>query len=185
MLRWRPFRALIDGQARLSRAFDALLPPLFRVDGMQDFIDSFAPKYIRPGSKVYDVGGGKRPYLSPAQKAGLGIFTVGLDVDRRELERAPAGAYDEVIARDIAGFVGRGDADLVICLAVLEHVRDVEAALGAVSSILRPGGRAIAFVPSRNALYARLNRLLPESLKVKLLAILRDERCDAEGFRAY
>jgi 2-polyprenyl-6-hydroxyphenyl methylase/3-demethylubiquinone-9 3-methyltransferase len=177
--------ALVSSQVRICRAFDGLLPEKYRVDGNQDFITSFAPKYLRPGLCVYDVGGGKQPYVSVERKMALGLVVVGLDIDQHELERAPAGAYDRVIAADITRFRGSGEADLLICQALLEHVRDVRQAFAAIASILKPGGTAAIFVPSRNAVYARINRLLPEWLKRKILFALFPDTNRAQGFPSY
>jgi len=178
-------RRLIASQTRLSRTFDTLLPERFRVDGMQHFIHYFAPKYLGAHLRVYDVGGGKRPYINPAQKRELDLCVVGLDIDRREMTLAPPGTYDEIVCADISSYRGQQDADLVICLAVLEHVPHVEGALAAIASMLRVGGKAIIFVPSGNAIFARANRLLPQELKRTLLTLLRGERTDVEGFPAH
>lgn len=88
---------------------------------------------------------------------------------------------------------GRGDADLVISHCLFEHVSGTDKAWGAVASILKPGGRALIFVPSRNAVFARLNLLLPEGLKRKWLAGPSGrqnggwrayyDRCTPRGFR--
>jgi 2-polyprenyl-6-hydroxyphenyl methylase/3-demethylubiquinone-9 3-methyltransferase len=134
---------------------------------------------------VYDVGGGKHPYVDTKLKAELSLSIVGLDIDPNELSRAPEGAYDELICSDIATYRGKQDADLIICQAVLEHVENVEQALAAMASILRVGGRAIIFVPSRNAVFARLNLMLPERVKKKLLYTIYPQPRSHHGFRSY
>src|SRR6476469_9729117 len=111
-------RKLIDGQIRLSRAFDQVLAEEYRRDGNLDFITSFVPKYLEPHTRVYDVGGGKHPYVDTKLKAELSLSVVGLDIDRNELSRAPEGAYDELVCSDIATYRGKQDADLIICQAV-------------------------------------------------------------------
>jgi 2-polyprenyl-6-hydroxyphenyl methylase/3-demethylubiquinone-9 3-methyltransferase len=90
-----------------------------------------------------------------------------------------------MIVADITKYRGNGDADLVICQALLEHVVDVGEALFAIASLLKPGGIALIFVPSRNALFARLNLVLPESLKRRLLFTLFPESRLGQGFRSY
>jgi 2-polyprenyl-6-hydroxyphenyl methylase/3-demethylubiquinone-9 3-methyltransferase len=162
-------RKIINGQIWLSYRFDRILPECYRIDGNQDFLHSFAPKFLQPNLKIYDVGGGQWPYISEKVKAELQLKVCGLDIDQNELNKAPAGAYDEVICTDITKYEGKEDADFVICQAVLEHVRDVDRAFAAIASILKPGGRAAIFVPSRNAVYARLNLLLPQNFKKKML----------------
>ncbi len=71
----------------------------------------------------------------------------GLDIDKEELIQAPEGSYDEIICTDITKYRGNLEADIVICQALLEHVKGVENAFMAISSILKPGGLALIFVP--------------------------------------
>jgi SAM-dependent methyltransferase len=179
-------RRFIDMNRRCSRAFDAfLIRAELRVDGNRDFIDNFAQKYLRPGLTVYDVGGGKQPYINRETKDRLGLKVVGLDIDADELARAPQGLYDEVVCADITNFSGPGTADLLVCQALLEHVSDVGAAFTSIASILRPGGRAVIFVPSRNAVFARLNLLLPEKVKRWILFQVFPQSRVGGGFRSY
>jgi SAM-dependent methyltransferase len=179
------FRRLIASQSRWTHAFDKLLPQQLRVDGNADFIDSIVPQYLAAGAVVYDVGGGKNPLISMQRKAELGLKVVGLDIDARELGAAPAGQYDRAICADIVTYRGVGDADLVICQALLEHVADTERALAAIASILKPGGQALLFVPSRNAVYARINLLLPQKLKERILFGIYPHMRRSQGFPAY
>lgn len=167
---------------RASRTFDRLLPKDYSVDGNQDFIASFVPGYLKSGLRVVDVGGGKRPFVSLDTKIPLGLHVLGVDISQSELDRAPKGAYDEVVCADITRYRGKGDADLVICQAVLEHVQEVEAALLSISSILRPGGVALIFVPSRNAVFARLNLMLPDGLRRSLLHFIYPVAREGQGF---
>jgi len=115
----------------------------------------------------------------------LSAKVVGLDIDKAELDSAAAGAYDSVICADITGFKGCQDADLIICQALLEHVENIKSAFAAITSILKPGGQALIFVPSRNAVFARLNLLLPQSVKQKILYTIFPEKRKNQGFPAY
>jgi SAM-dependent methyltransferase len=158
-------RIFIDSQIYLSHTFDKLLPEKYRVDGKKDYQHSFVQKYLKCNLRVYDVGGGKNPLIKPDLKKKLGIAVVGIDIDKHELDQAPAESYDEAICADITQYRGNADADLVVCQALLEHVEDVDKAFAAIASTLKPGGVAAIFVPSRNAIYAKLNLILPEELK--------------------
>jgi SAM-dependent methyltransferase len=178
-------RRLMSIQQRLSASLDRLLPKKYSVDGNQDFVKAFIPKYFKENLKIYDVGGGKNPYLDPEKKRILNATVSGLDIDERQLDSAPIGAYDRIIASDITKFQGNSDADLVICQALLEHVRDTEKAFAAISSILKPGGVALIFVPSRNAIYSRINILLPQSVKKWVLHTLYPATKGKQGFHAY
>lgn len=178
-------RALINSQVYLSRVFDRLLPAKYRTDGNLDFLKTFAPKYLHPNLRIYDVGGGKHPYISRELKEKKELNVIGLDIDAEELRGAPPGAYDEVVCADITKFRGHGDADLVICQAVLEHVRNTEEAFAALASMVKPGGRVLIFVPSRNAVFARINLLLPERLKRKILYTVYPQSKTQGGFPSY
>ncbi len=179
------WRKTIDTQINWSNKLDTLLPAFFRIGGNQTFIHDFVTPYLKPGALIYDVGGGKQPMIPVESKAGLGIAVVGVDIDEQELRSAPAGAYDETVCCDITQYRGKGDGDVVLCQALLEHLTNVAEALRAIDSILKPGGVALLFVPSSNAVYARLNLMLPERLKRAILFRVFPKTAKAQGFRAY
>jgi hypothetical protein len=108
-------RAIINSQKWLSRKFDLILPAKYRRDGNRDYIETIVPKYLANDITIYDIGGGKRPFLSAEQKLALNSTVVGIDIDRLELDLAPQGSYDEKICADIASFSGNQAADLVLC----------------------------------------------------------------------
>ena len=115
---------LMQGQVLACRRIERLVPSHLTQDGHEAYLTRLVPAYLTPGLRIVDVGGGKRPYLSPEAKAELGADVTGLDIDGSELERAPAGSYDRTVATDIAVYTGHGDADLIFCQAVLEHVAE-------------------------------------------------------------
>jgi len=178
-------RILVKSQLRLSRLFDRLFPQKFRVDGQEHYQKYILPSYLKDNQVIYDVGGGKRPYLSSRAKKDLNSTVVGLDLDASELRKAPYGCYDSTICADITSFKGKNDADLLICQSLLEHVKNIDAAFAAFASILKPGGLALIFVPNRNALYARLNLLLPQGLKSSVLHAIYPGTRKKQGFPAY
>lgn len=178
-------RAFVSWNVRLSYRVDQLLPTVFRLDGYEHYIDAIVPRHLRAKTCIYDVGGGKRPYLTDEAKRALGARVVGIDIDADELALAPVGAYDRAITADITTFVGEGDADLVMCHTVLEHVLNTDGAVAAVASILKPGGQALIFIPCRNALFARLNLLLPERLKQTVLFAVYPESRQMSGFPSH
>jgi len=178
-------RRFIHANRRASIAFNNLLPLSLRRDGNNHFRTHILPGAMRKGATVYDVGGGSQPFADAEMKRRLGLRTVGIDIDADELAAAPEGTYDQVIVADLCRYAGVGDADIVICQAILEHVPDTRAAIFAIASILKPDGLAYIFAPCRNAVFARLNLALPQGLKEKILYAVSPEVKDHQGFPAH
>jgi 2-polyprenyl-6-hydroxyphenyl methylase/3-demethylubiquinone-9 3-methyltransferase len=118
-------------------------------------------------------------------KRRLGLTVAGVDIDEEQFAKAPRGLYDRTIVADITTYQEQSSADLVVCKSTLEHIRDTEAALARMAQLLNPGGTLLVFVPSRNALYARLNVLLPQRLKQRLLSVFMQKQADHLGFPAF
>lgn len=177
------FRKFINSQLWLARQFDRLLPEKLATPGYRDSKTTMLQKYLARGITLYDFGSGSRPSLNLRRKTELGVEVVGIDIDQNELNAAPEGLYDRTICADLTNYEGEGLADLVICMAVLEHVRDNNAAIHAISSALKPGGKALLYLPAGGALFARLNKVLPEGIKRKILHGLYPS--DHTGFPAY
>jgi 2-polyprenyl-6-hydroxyphenyl methylase/3-demethylubiquinone-9 3-methyltransferase len=179
-------RSIINANLWLSEAIDRLLPTAVRSDGNKTFIAEYLPRAVEPGFTVYDLGGGSRPFVDLATKRKLKLTVVGVDISAEELAAAPRGIYDREIAADLCTFTGNASADSVVCQALLEHVPDGAGAMRAIATTLKPGARAFIFAPSRNAVFARLNLLLPQTLKERLLYALFPHKAEGhDGFRAY
>lgn len=177
---------LISSQRKMSYWLDRkVLPAAYSIDGNASFDVDFVAPFLRPGATVIDVGGGKRPTLSPMRKAALNLTVIGLDISQAELDAAPPGSYDSTMCADVMKFTGDGSVDLAICSALLEHVADVASALRGIASMLRSEGVALLFIPCRNSLAARLNLCLPQSFKRKLLNLLFPDMRGVVGFPAY
>lgn len=176
--------SLATALSRASQAFDRLLPRDWQVEGSQDYRRRVLPSFLKPGLTVWDIGSGRTPMIPPGRKAEIGLTVVGLDIDPDELENAPAGAYDRAIVADLTRFTGDGSADLVISHCCLEHVPDNRASMRAIASMLKPGGRAVIYQPSRNAAFSRLNMILPEGVKRGLLKTL-PHHGGKGGFKAF
>ena len=102
------FYRFSQGQQTLSKYFDRLLPVEYQVDGNRDFVDHWIEPYLRRGSIVYDVGGGKNPVISLDGKRRLGL-RLRVYAPVGELI-SPARVHDStmatvlVVERDEAGF---------------------------------------------------------------------------------
>tara|TARA_B100000035_G_scaffold61777_1_gene49845 strand:- start:4571 stop:4864 length:294 start_codon:yes stop_codon:yes gene_type:complete len=67
----------------------------------------------------------------------------------------------------------------------LKHVQDTRKAIIALSSIINKKGMILIFVPSRSAIFARLNLIVSESLKKKILFSIFPQTTYDQGFKAY
>ena len=182
----RFLRLFIDLNVRLSVLIDSALPRALRRDGNSFFKEEMLPEALRSDLTIYDLGGGSNPYLPADLKQELNAIVVGLDISADELRKAPSGCYDRTISCDLSQFQGKQDADLVICQATLEHVANTSGCLRAISEVVAPGGRAYLFAPCRNALFTRLNLLLPEGMKRHLLFTLFPKKSlGHDGFEAF
>ena len=73
-------RTFIRLNIRWSGATDRLIAKRFSIDGNADFKSRFVPTYLTPGAIIYDIGGGKTPFLSLSEKQALSAYIVGIDI---------------------------------------------------------------------------------------------------------
>lgn len=169
----------------LSKAFDIIMPKSMCIYGTTDFHVRLLPKYLQDNWKVYDIGGGKRPFINKEEKQTRNITLVGVDIDEKELRAAPADTYDETLTADITSYRGKKDGNMVMSRSTLEHVKDTPASIEGMASFLKKDGIILAFCPCKNAAFAKLNLLVPEAPKNALLHALYGEQAKVMGFKAY
>jgi 2-polyprenyl-6-hydroxyphenyl methylase/3-demethylubiquinone-9 3-methyltransferase len=179
-------KSFVSFNQNVSRWLNKLLPESVCQDGNSFFRTRILPGLLQNGAVIYDLVGGKQPFVTSEIKTRWSLKVVGLDLSADELKSAPPGVYDTTIVADLCEFKGNSDADIVICQATLEHVHDTRGAICSITSILKIGGIAyIFFAPSRNAVFARLNLVLPQRTKEKILFLLLPETEGSQGFPAY
>lgn len=179
------FRRFIEANIAVSRAINKFLPAALTTDGNYWFQQNVLRKRFVPGEKVFDVGGGSRPWYAVEDKQRLRLRIVGIDISADELKAAPEGSYDQVVATDITTYIGDESGDRVICQATLEHVADAAGAIRAIASLLKSGGEACIFAPCRNALFAQTNRVLPQEFKTRMLGAIYPYAAEGhDGFPA-
>jgi S-adenosylmethionine-dependent methyltransferase len=108
---------------------------------------------------VVDVGGGTGGFAVPLAEAGNTVTVVDPSPDALAalLRRAAdAGVADRVRglqgdADSLASLVSPGEADLVLCHAVLEVADDPSIVAAALARVLRPAGAASVLVANRTA----------------------------------
>ena len=75
----------------------------------------------------------------------------------------------------------RGAFDTVICLNVLEHVRDPLLALRNMHTALQPGGRLLLYVPQGQRLYSSLDEVLGHRTRYERATL--EQELGETGFR--
>jgi SAM-dependent methyltransferase len=98
--------------------------------------------------RVLDNGCGVGMYLR--RLAQVADRAYGLEVEFERAREASRGGPGVACGAGEALPFATGHFDLVLSHEVLEHVHDDRRALAEIARVLRPGGRAIVFVPNRS-----------------------------------
>lgn len=136
----------------------------------ENWLETFAMQYqpfLREGMTILDFGSGRRPVIPLSERPSKCRY-IGLDISAAELALAPAGSYDEEYARDITNHDSAldGQIDLAVSWQVLEHVKPLSNAIDNIYSYLRADGHLVAMLSGRNAHFAVINRVVPETIGV-------------------
>ncbi len=145
------------------------LPPRYHTRWQDPFEDRIRAR-LREGMTVLDVGSGRTPTLLPAERPPNTRY-VGLDLSDEELRRAGPGAYDELVAADVATGVPAlvGTVDLAVSWQVFEHIKPLGAALDNLHAYLKPGGTLISLFSGRWSAFGVVNRLIPNAIGGRLV----------------
>jgi SAM-dependent methyltransferase len=124
------------------------------------------------GSTVIDLGGGRRCVYAGALRESEPLRMVAVDISAEEL--AENHDVTETRVANVAQDLPFPDAsvDLILSRALLEHVDGVPAAARNMARVLKPGGRALHFIPCRYSLFGMAARVLPFGPLLKVLHIV-------------
>jgi SAM-dependent methyltransferase len=150
-----------------------------------------ALEHCHPDMTILDVGGGAAPTLPPEARPARSTY-IGLDPDSVDLAK---GDYDVRILASASDAQPElvASVDLILSWNVLEHVPDMASAVARFHSYLKPGGVLLARFAGRWAVFAVASRLMPHTLRVRLLSRLigsppdnhfptHYDRCSAHAF---
>jgi SAM-dependent methyltransferase len=162
----------IDGSTAPVGAFgvataDAGVETLRRmasVDRYNDWIYSRIEDHV--GRRVLEVGcglGNMTPYfLGRDRLVAIDVLRPSVEQVRARYGREPNfRAYcADICAEETYQRLGSFSFDTVVCLNVLEHIRDDAVALRHMAGLLEPGGKLLLFVPAGQYLYGKLDAAL-------------------------
>ncbi len=138
---------------------------------------------LKGDSQVVDVGGGRKCAFAEFRPAGSRIIAV----DSSEQELCQNQDVDETRVADATkGLPFRdNEVDMVVSKHVLEHLHDIKGFVLEANRILKINGHFIHFFPARYALFAIINRLIPDRLAQRLVHSFLPETKGTRRFRAY
>lgn len=178
-------RAFINLNIFLSNSFENKFFSFNKNDKILLF--KFFNKYVKKDSKIADVGGGKKPIknLFDQTKISNEIVYDGYDISKKELEIARnkyTNFYKINLVKTNNKFAKK--YDLIICLNTLEHLNDVTKGIKNITLMVKDEGRIYLKVPCKHAIFAKLNLILPNKLKNKIMHWIFPDKI-GDGFPAF
>ncbi|HXE79395.1 MAG TPA: methyltransferase domain-containing protein [Vicinamibacterales bacterium] len=149
----------------MARHIDSLIDPTLKhlrerwwdSDFSEFLAETLRP---RPGRRILDVGcgdGTAELSLGRLKISQIDLFAVDKRFDRVAQTAENASAHNvrvKVAAADAMNLPFANDTfDSTFCVAVLQHVRDVTAAVRELARVTKPGGRIVAVEPDNAARY--------------------------------
>lgn len=180
----RALRTFVDANWKMSARLNHWAAAWGRKDGWYEHPAKLS-ELLEPGMSVVDLGSGSNPAIPLEEKRRLGLHVIGVDIRQDALDAAPAGGYDEAVCGDAETFSRAGVADLVISRALAEHLRHPEKMFQRTWELLKDGGETLHFIPNRHAVFAHLNRIIPERTKRSLLHTIYPLSRGHLGFEAF
>ena len=114
----------------------------------------------RPGNRILDVGCGEgtaEMSLGRLRVSQLKVFAIDRNIDRVRHTAAEARSHNYrfgLAAADATALPFKtGAFDATFCVAVLQHVNDLQRAVCELARVTRPGGRVLAVEPDNSARY--------------------------------
>jgi ubiquinone/menaquinone biosynthesis C-methylase UbiE len=114
----------------------------------------------RPGNRILDVGCGQgetEVRIGRLQVSQIRLFGIDLMIERVMIARRETAAHNQRVGyatADACALPFRdGVFDSTFCVAVLQHISDVDAAVREFARVTASGGRVVAVEPDNNARY--------------------------------
>jgi SAM-dependent methyltransferase len=130
------------------------------------FLVCLVESYCRQVQSIVDFGAGAGTFSTLMRERGHDVTCIETD----RLLREGLGQAGFTVYADLAD-LPPDSADFIYTLNVLEHIQDDAAALRLLRSRLRPGGRALIYVPAFQSLYSSFDRKVGHFRRYRRLAL--------------
>jgi len=187
--RWKDESISLQNFFNANRALCRAIEPYLPQANPNPFVD-YGETVIqhvnsRPSQIVIDIGGGKSCPFAKLVNAASNARIVAVDISGEELRQ-----NREVGLRVVGNLMGEiplasEAADIIVSRSVLEHLEDVDSFMRECFRVLKAGGRTIHLLPSKYALFAILNRMLPNAVSKRLIALFHPGSAGICGFPAF
>lgn len=171
----RALRRLFDFNTTLSSGLERRLNIQTEGPLWESFHEQISESLaaLPDGAVFVDLGGGRRCQYAGQVPPDRGVRLIAVDISADELSHNKD--VDEKLVADVSKGLpfADGQVDLLVSQVLFEHINGVPAAVSHISRVMKPGGRTIHLMPSRNALFALAGRLLPFGLLLRLLHFAR------------
>ena len=163
----------------LTRSFDRQFPRFVESRNYRDEMLYLIGSFIRQKkfSRVLEVGGIDRPLLKRSER----IEYDGLDIEYKDRCKD---LYDRFIVQSIEEPIRRG-YDLIVSIALLEHVSNNTLSIAQMHKALRSGGCIIHYAPSKYHPYSLMLRLAGPKIQKRLIRILRPWAAEIAGYPTF
>ena len=165
------------------------------------YIEKLFPNTIESGRYYYswikdsltdnctliDIGGGRNWYLASERSKYKGLKLIVVDPSEEELSYNHDADEKVIFAMgtEEKAPIDDNTADIVTANMVLEHISNNDYTMRDINRILKPGGKFIAVMPNKFALFALINQMIPNWLLRKIMFSIMPETEGTHGFKTY
>ncbi|MHC4556531.1 MAG: class I SAM-dependent methyltransferase [Planctomycetota bacterium] len=170
---------IVSFNVKQTQSFDRRFPRLVRNGCYRSEIVSLIDSFIsqKEFSHVLEVGGIERPLLKRSER----IEYDGLDIEYKDMYKE---FYDHFLVQSIEEPILR-TYDLIVSIAVLEHISDNTLSITQMYKALRTGGCIVHYTPSKYHPYSLILRLVGPRIQKRLIRVLRPWAEHMTGYPAF
>lgn len=103
---------------------------------------------LKPNASVLDVGCGKLYFLEILNKTNRSVNYLGIDINPKTIVKFKKNIKGKILYQSINSFKTENKFDLIVCLWVLEHIKDDKLAQKIMFKHLKKNGYLVIAVPS-------------------------------------